>query len=102
TLMWTRHHGIRLFLAGLPHQEETICGAPSIELTPYDNDRVPDVVFETPAMAHSLFPPAITPRRTRNESDASLDPLDLPGRPRTSGELFDTPYTKAVASISAE
>ncbi|CAN9191536.1 unnamed protein product [Alternaria sp. RS040] len=88
TLMWTRHHTWnplvprRTSSSGRDHFR----GAPSIELTPYDNDRVPDVVFETPAMAHSLFPPAITPRRTRNESDASLDPLDLPGRPRTSGD----------------
>ncbi|CAN9158265.1 unnamed protein product [Alternaria alternata] len=104
TLMWTRHHTWnplvprRTSSSGRDH----LRGAPSIELTPYDNDRVPDVVFETPAMAHSLFPPAITPRRTRNESDASLDPLDLPGRPRTSGDSSTPPYTKAVASISAE
>ncbi|RYN79975.1 hypothetical protein AA0120_g10620 [Alternaria tenuissima] len=100
TLMWTRHHTWnplvprRTSSSGRDH----LRGAPSIELTPYDNDRVPDVVFETPAMAHSLFPPAITPRRTRNESDASLDPLDLPGRPRTSGDS-STPLIQRPSQV---
>ena len=100
TLMWTRNHTWnplvhrRTSSSGRDHFR----GAPSIELTPYDNDRVPDVVFETPAMAHSLFPPAITPRRTRNESDASLDPLDLPGRPRTSGDS-STPLIQRPSQV---
>ncbi|CAI9634329.1 unnamed protein product [Alternaria burnsii] len=100
TLMWTRHHTWNPLV---PHRTSSsgrdhFRGAPSIELTPYDNDRVPDVVFETPAMAHSLFPPAITPRRTRNESDASLDPLDLPGRPRTSGDS-STPLIQRPSQV---
>ena len=51
--------------------------SPSIELTDYST--VPhdeSVIQDTPAQAHSLFPPAITTRRPRNESDASItDPI---------------------------
>jgi hypothetical protein len=50
--------------------------SPSIELTDYSTAE--SAIHDTPAMAHSLFPPAITPRRTRNESDASFNEPTLP------------------------
>jgi hypothetical protein len=87
TLMWTRQH-----------TWDPLRAAPSIELTHYDDDRPPNAVFETPAMAHSLFPSAITPRRTRNESDASLGPFDMPGRPRTSGDS-STPLIQRPSQV---
>jgi hypothetical protein len=88
TLMWTKHHTWDPDVShrASPLRRDHFRIAPSIELTHPDDDGAPDAVFETPAMAHSLFPAVITPRRTRNESDASLDPLDVPGRPRASGD----------------
>jgi hypothetical protein len=65
TLFWTKDcthkPPPRLQLDGPVLQHVT---SPSIELTLLPH--------ETPAMAHSHFPPAHTTRRTRNESDASL------------------------------
>ncbi|KAG9194497.1 hypothetical protein G6011_04532 [Alternaria panax] len=100
TLMWTRHHTWNPHVPrqASPSGRDHFRAVPSIELTPYDDDRVPSAAFETPAMAHSLFPPAITPRRTRNKSDASLDPLDLPGRPRTSGDS-STPLVQRPSQV---
>ncbi|KAL1798543.1 hypothetical protein ACET3X_002580 [Alternaria dauci] len=100
TLMWTRHHtwDPDVPRQTFPSERGHFRAAPSIELTPYENDGASNAVFETPAMAHSLFPPAITPRRTRNESDASLDPLDLPSWPRTSGDS-STPLIQRPSQV---
>ncbi|KAF2829583.1 hypothetical protein CC86DRAFT_318980 [Ophiobolus disseminans] len=83
TLVWTRkhHHDPDLShqrvqpLVPLPRH----VSSPSIELTDYST--VPhdeSAIQDTPAMAHSLFPPAITTRRPRNESDASFTEPTLP------------------------
>jgi hypothetical protein len=50
--------------------------SPSIELTDYSTAEYG--AQDTPAMAHSLFPPALRPGRPRNESDASFTEPGLP------------------------
>jgi hypothetical protein len=60
--------------------------SPSIELTDYSNPEYG--THDTPAMAHSLFPPALKPGRPRNQSDASFTESGLPifDRYRTSND----------------
>ena len=87
TLVWTRHSTRDPVH---PRQESPFGridgrATPSFELTDYDG-RTYSAVAGTPAMAHSLFPPTITPHRTRNDSDTSVDPLDLLSRPRISDD----------------
>jgi hypothetical protein len=82
TLLWTKNHtwkpDIPRATAPTTRNEHPL--SPSIELTDYDATHAQ--VQDTPAMAHSLFPPT----RPRNESDASLSPFDSPNRPRASNE----------------
>lgn len=83
TLVWTRKHHHEPDLSQpcaplLPRLPRHV-SSPSIELTDYST--IPhdeSANQDTPAMAHSLFPPAITTRRTRNESDASYTEPMLP------------------------
>lgn len=86
TLLWTKNHTWNPVVPPDPvpdalrqNRHHHSRASPSIELTDYStvplNDRT---VYETPAMAHSLFPPAITTRRPRNESDASNYDLGIP------------------------
>jgi hypothetical protein len=84
TLLWTRDHTWNPVIPGTdsPLGREHGQATPSIELTDYNDRRT----SATPAMAHSLFPPVITPRRTRNESDASVDPFDVSRRLRISDD----------------
>lgn len=85
TLVWTKKHTHEYDNTKMT-RPPTSRGAnhaasPSIELTVYPDDghgRIDSAVQDTPAMAHSLFPPAITPRRPRNESDASFTEPSLP------------------------
>jgi hypothetical protein len=84
TLVWTKKeergkgrasvaHASRLSSVQPPPDSPSYVASPSFEFTDYsarpDNE---SAIQDTPAMAaHSLFPPAITSRRPRNESDAS-------------------------------
>jgi hypothetical protein len=84
TLVWTKKHTWDPPLPPAPTPQPPIARtghhpSPSIELTDYST-RIHDesALQDTPAMAHSLFPPAITPRRPRNESDASFNEPSLP------------------------
>ncbi|KAH8728553.1 hypothetical protein GQ44DRAFT_747435 [Phaeosphaeriaceae sp. PMI808] len=81
TLLWTKSHKWDPILPREPSVEKASENAfsPSIELTDYSTIVLDDAeVHNTPAMAHSLFPPAITSRRPRNESDASFTAPSLP------------------------
>ena len=81
TLVWTRKHN---WDPPTPPEQPppTMPGhvaSPSIELTDYSTAPHDDsAIQDTPAMAHSLFPPANTIRRPRNESDASFTESALP------------------------
>jgi hypothetical protein len=80
TLVWTKQHTHDPPLKTYPsNSERHHVASPSIELTIIPDSLYGDMTLqETPAMAHSLFPPAHTTRRTRNESDASLPESNLP------------------------
>lgn len=82
TLFWTKKHTHEYVPkpTRAPSNRATHhTASPSIELTDYsDHGCMDSAVQDTPAMAHSLFPPAITPRRPRNESDASFTEPSLP------------------------
>ncbi|KAH7394856.1 hypothetical protein DE146DRAFT_63761 [Phaeosphaeria sp. MPI-PUGE-AT-0046c] len=80
TLVWTKKHTYDPKIVRAPStRAANHAASPSIELTVYpDHGRLDSAVQDTPAMAHSLFPPAITPRRPRNESDASFTEPSLP------------------------
>jgi hypothetical protein len=80
TLVWTKKHTYNPKPKRAPSNGiANHAASPSIELTVYpDHDRMDIAIQDTPAMAHSLFPPAITPRRTRYESDASFTEPSLP------------------------
>jgi hypothetical protein len=91
TLVWTKDH---TWNPTVPQHTAHTASAPAItpsfELT--DFSAVPlegSNTQETPALAHSLFPPAIPMGRTRTESEASLQ---SPYRPmyeyRTSDDSF--------------
>lgn len=91
TLVWTRDHTYDPPTRPQPSRPSLHTASPSIELTLYqDSDQLhaDTAIYETPAMAHSLFPPALTTRRTRNESDASFTEPALPiyERYRTSDD----------------
>jgi hypothetical protein len=80
TLVWTKDHTYNPAPMQQPLRPNRHNASPSIELTLYPDTsplREDSVVHETPAMAHSLFPPANT-RRPRNESDASITESPLP------------------------
>jgi hypothetical protein len=80
TLVWTKRHNPESEIRTRPSRSAPLhATSPSIELTlypeaPHDESAIQD----TPATAHSLFPPAQTNRRTRNESDASYTEPPLP------------------------
>jgi hypothetical protein len=79
TLLWTKHHDYNPPQRRQPSTRHA--ASPSIELSLYPETDIPhaeSAIYETPAMAHSLFPPAITTRRPRNESDASFTEPSLP------------------------
>jgi hypothetical protein len=80
TLVWTKQHTHEPPLKSESSKSaRQHVASPSIELTIYPDSLYEDITLqETPAMAHSLFPPAHTTRRTRNESDASLPEPNLP------------------------
>jgi hypothetical protein len=88
TLLWTKEHTWNPEIpdrSTTPTRRQHIT-SPSIELTDFDATRTQGQ-DTTPAIAHSLFPPAINTRRPRNASDASLSPLDpLSTPPRPSNE----------------
>jgi hypothetical protein len=83
TLVWTKKEKrgkgrANVAQASRPSSEqplpEPLCYAPSPSFVFTDYSARPDdesAIHDTPAMAHSPFPPAITARRPRNESDAS-------------------------------
>ncbi|KAK7186938.1 uncharacterized protein CC84DRAFT_735552 [Paraphaeosphaeria sporulosa] len=80
TLLWSRTHTHDPDIAlSAPVQTPRPHGNPSIELSDFSTAMVRDdsqhshehAAYETPAMAHSLFPPAIPQRRPRQDSDAS-------------------------------
>jgi hypothetical protein len=82
TLMWTKRHDYDPPLQRLSRRATSRhTASPSIEFTLYPDTDPPysgSAIQETPAMAHSLFPPAMTTRRARNESDASSTEPSLP------------------------
>ena len=71
TILWTQSHKWNPAIP--PQLTPSLANAsPSIELTDHSSaPRVDLHVHDTPAMAHSLFPPAITTRHGRHGSDAS-------------------------------
>lgn len=80
TLLWTKIHTHDPDIAlPAPLQTSRPHGNPSIELSDFSNAMARDdsqhshahAAHETPAMAHSLFPPAIPRYRPRQDSDAS-------------------------------
>jgi hypothetical protein len=91
TLVWTKSHTYDPLPWPQPSRPHGHTTSPSIELTLYHADDQPHentAVQDTPAMAHSLFPPARTTHRPRNESDASIMEPTLPiyNRYRTSDD----------------
>jgi hypothetical protein len=80
TLVWTKGHVYDPPPRPQPTRPSRHTTSPSIELTLYHDGDQPlaEAVQDTPAMAHSLFPPALTTRRSRNESDASFTEPVLP------------------------
>jgi hypothetical protein len=80
TLVWTKQYTHDPPLKTDPSKSgRQHVASPSIELTIFPDSLYEDITLqETPAMAHSLFPPAHTTRRARNESDASLPEPNLP------------------------
>ncbi|KAI8942314.1 hypothetical protein NX059_000393 [Plenodomus lindquistii] len=87
TLLWTKHS------TWIPNIAVTQLRPakpwPSIELTDYSmaGPGPGGHVADTPAMAHSLFPPAIT-TRPRNESDASTYSVSMYTQLRTSDHSY--------------
>lgn len=91
TLLWTKSHTwdpptpdtattrIAITEPPLPPPFQHI-GSPTIHLSDYSSlsPTTTHAQNDTPALAHSLFPPALTTRRSRNESDASLNEPMLP------------------------
>ncbi|KAH7061917.1 hypothetical protein BKA63DRAFT_191724 [Paraphoma chrysanthemicola] len=84
TLVWTKTHTWDpKVIPDNPTTEPSSATAhkpsPSIELTDYSTlPQGESAAQDTPAMAHSLFPPALTTRRPRYESDASHHEPSLP------------------------
>jgi hypothetical protein len=80
TLVWTKTHSHdplprSSLLRTASHHDVS----PFIELTLFPDSLCDEGTFrDTPAMAHSPFPPAHTMRRSRNESDASFSEPTLP------------------------
>ncbi|KAF2845471.1 hypothetical protein T440DRAFT_264896 [Plenodomus tracheiphilus IPT5] len=97
TLLWTKDHTWNHNIPTShiePTTQPTYANpSPSFELTDYSGTAVkPDIdihPLDTPAMAHSLFPPAIT-TRPRHESDASLNPTSTYTQLRTSDDSFQS------------
>lgn len=89
TILWNKHpkRGPIVPHAAPGAQPGYAMPSPSFQLTDLSSDRpgVATNTQETPAMAHSLFPPAIA-TRARNESDASHNPLSPYTMVRTSDE----------------
>lgn len=77
TLLWTRKHTHEPDIPQVPDIPTRPQENPSIELSDYSAARLRDEWshsphhYDTPAMAHSLFPPAIPQRRPRVDSDSS-------------------------------
>lgn len=88
TLLWTKSHKPESESRTRPSgSSPSHAASPSIELTLYPHDPHDEsAVHDTPAMAHSLFPPARTNRRARNKNDVSYIEVSLPmyQRARTS------------------
>jgi len=92
TLLWTKKHNWdpvvpqSSSLAPLENRNPSL----SIELTDYSTTTPPidSHVQDTPAMAHSLFPPAISTRWHRNEGDASRNSARSLSPTRTSEDSF--------------
>jgi hypothetical protein len=110
TLMWTKRHSWDPAVSlpqVLPVNEpstQPLAASPSIQLTDFSTTAWHPEEFdaqETPAMAHSLFPPAISTRRPRNESDASLNDLPLPiyAQVRTSEESAVAPLIQRPSDV---
>jgi hypothetical protein len=81
TLVWTKGHTYDPEPRQRPPRPTRHEASPSIELTMYPDTfrpREDSAMQETPAMAHSLFPPALTTRRPRNENDTSFTEPTLP------------------------
>ncbi|KAH9881783.1 hypothetical protein J1614_000954 [Plenodomus biglobosus] len=93
TLLWTKDHtwnpDLPVSQSGPVAQPSYTNPSPSSDF-PKHSGIVPEIelhVTETPAMAHSLFPPAIT-TRLRNESDASVNPISTYTQLRASNESY--------------
>lgn len=90
TLLWTKQHTWNPVVpqSSSPAQTSNTNTSPFIELTDYSTTtpQMNSRVHDTPAMAHSLFPPAIPTHRLRNESDASLNPALSHTPTRTSDD----------------
>lgn len=81
TLVWTKKETTDKGRLRRPSHEQPsrYVASPSIELTDYcTRPYEQSVDHDTPAMAQSLFPPAITSLRPRHESDASYREAELP------------------------
>ncbi|KAF1973731.1 hypothetical protein BU23DRAFT_463721 [Bimuria novae-zelandiae CBS 107.79] len=97
TLLWTKEHTYNPDVPIDPPETRHRAN-PSIELSDFSTAMVRDDSqqshhqYETPAMAHSLFPPAIPRRRPRQDSDSSA--------PRPSPSLFSHAGNSHDSSIS--
>lgn len=96
TLLWTKDHTHNPQIPQSAPEADKHRANPSIELSDFSTAMVRDGSeqshhqYETPAMAHSLFPPTTSTRRPRNDSDSSA--------PRPSPSLFSAP--NAPSSLS--
>lgn len=90
TIVWTKGHKWNPQIPQKPNHTAT----PSFELTDFcDVSLNGQPAQETPALAHSLFPPAIPMGRRRTESDTSLQP---PYRPEDGSRISGDSFTPLV------
>ncbi|KAJ4292476.1 hypothetical protein N0V90_009138 [Kalmusia sp. IMI 367209] len=100
TLLWTKSHTYEpdLPLPYIPPFRRQ--GNPSIELSDFSTAMVRDDsqqshhAYETPAMAHSLFPPAIPQWRPRQDSDSSAAHPSPSMLDRPSNDLSISPLLR--------
>ena len=96
TLMWTRLSTKEQVLsrADSAHVRNDSHSGPTFELREH-NPRTHNAVSSTPSTTHPEFPLATTPHGPRNESNVSVDPLDVPSHPRTTDDAFTAPIPGA-------
>ncbi|KAI4709131.1 hypothetical protein J4E89_005879 [Alternaria sp. Ai002NY15] len=99
TLMWTRdsteepvlNRADSAYARNDSHRHPTF----SFERANYDA-RIHNSVLDTPAMTHPSIPLINLPPQTRNEGDASLDPLPMSSHSRTSADS-STPLIRTAS-----